>query len=151
MYKRQPVNSPERLENVPSESAAFNVEALSAPRILGNPDAPIKISEHSSFTCGACRAFHDVNYQKIKADFIDTGKAYLVFDDFPRNGVDVVVGAVARCVPDNAYFNFVQLVFNTQDQWSQNRNFADHIKQNAVLAGADAEQVDQCFDSKELR
>ena len=70
-------------------SPHFDLEKAATPRILGNPDAPVKISEHSSFTCGACSAFHKDNFKQIKKDYIDTGKAYLVFDDFPRNAFDI--------------------------------------------------------------
>ncbi len=133
------------------KAVEFNLEKAATPRIVGNPDAPLKISEHSSFTCGGCAAFHANNYKEIKRNYIDTGKAYLVFDDFPRNQVDIIVGAAARCVPEEAYFNFTQLLFETQKQWVGKDNFVDYIKQNAKFAGADASQIDACLNSDELK
>jgi len=129
----------------------LNIESLSKPRILGDETAPLKISEHSSFSCGACGKFHKENFKKIKADYIDTGKAYLVFDDFPRNKLDVTIGAIARCVPDDAYFKFVQLVFATQSDWYGTSDEIETIKKNAVLAGADAAQVEECANDKALK
>ena len=129
----------------------MNIEYLGTPRILGNPDAPIKISEHSSFTCPACAMFHKTNFKDIKKDYIDTGKAYLVFDDFPRNSYDITIGAIARCVPEQAYFNFVQLLFETQKEWLTNKNFLEYVKQNAKLTGASVEKVNACANSKELQ
>ena len=132
-----------------SGDATFDLEKASTPRILGNPNAPVKISEHSSFTCGACSVFHKDNFKQIKRDFIDTDKAYIVFDDFPRNAYDVKVGAVARCVPEEAYFNYVQLLFETQKDWL-NDDYLSYLRQNALLTGASAEQIDNCLNSTEL-
>ncbi len=130
-------------------SNEFDLEKASTPRILGNPDAPIKISEHSSFTCGGCAMFHKGNFKLIKEEYIDTGKAYIVFDDFPRNMFDIKIGAVARCVPEKAYFDFVQLLFETQKTWL-NESYESYLKQNAKLTGASEQQIDACLNNKEL-
>ncbi len=135
-----------------SNDIQLDIEQLGTPRILGNPEAPLKISEHSSFTCGACAAFHKGNFKEIKRDYIDTGKAYIVFDDFPRNRPDVLIGAAARCVPDQNYFNFVQVVFETQKDWSvMGENFLDQIKNTARFAGANNEKLEACINSPELQ
>ncbi|PCJ99694.1 MAG: hypothetical protein COA45_02425 [Zetaproteobacteria bacterium] len=130
-------------------SIEFDLEKASTPRILGDPDAPIKISEHSSFTCGACAMFHKDNFKRIKKEYVDTGKAYIVFDDYPRNMFDVKIGAVARCVPESAYFNFVQLLFETQKTWL-NDDYVTYLTQNAKLTGANHAQIQNCLNSKEL-
>lgn len=137
-------------EAVVETELALDLEKASTPRILGNPDAPIKISEHSSFTCGACAAFHKDNFKQIKKDYVDTGKAYIVFDDFPRNPYDVKIGAIARCVPEKSYFKFIQLLFETQRNWL-NEDFLPHIKQNAKLTGASSGQINSCLGSDELK
>lgn len=124
--------------------------ALTTPRILGNPNAPVKISEHSSFTCGACAAYHRSNFKQLKAEYIDTGKAYLVFDDFPRNPVDIHIGALARCIQGDAYFNFVQLMFETQQQWAKG-DYKAHVKQNAMIAGLSDAQSTACMEDKTVQ
>ncbi len=146
----QTAQAPDGTETITQEvSADFDLEKASTPRILGNSDAPIKISEHSSFTCGGCAMFHKGNFKKIKEEYIDTGKAYIVFDDFPRNKYDIIIGAVARCVPEDAYFNFVQLLFETQENWL-NEEYLTHLKQNAKLTGASDAQINNCLNSTEL-
>ncbi|MGH1403145.1 MAG: thioredoxin domain-containing protein [Alphaproteobacteria bacterium] len=129
--------------------SAFDFEAAATPRILGNPDAPVRISEHSSFTCPGCAGFHEENFKKIKEDYVDTGKAYIVFDDYPRNRYDITVGAIARCVPEESYFNFVQLLFETQDSWL-NTDYIKHVKQNAMLSGASESDIAQCLGNTKL-
>ena len=51
--------------------------------IIGDPDAPITIVEWSDFECPFCARFYNDAYQDIKENWIDTGKAKLVFRDFP--------------------------------------------------------------------
>ncbi len=125
------------------------IVAFSKPRILGNPDAPVKITEHSSFTCNHCAAFHQTNFASLKTDYVDTGKAYIVFDDFPRNQVDIMVGALARCLSGDAYFNFVQLMFKTQADWV-NEQFKTHIKQTAMIAGLSDTRAEECMNNKAI-
>ena len=129
------------------EPFVYSFEKASTPRILGDETAPIKISEHSSFTCPACAKFHDSNFKLIKKDYIDTGKAYLVFDDYPRNKFDIEVGAITRCVSDSAYFKLIDLLFKTQNQWLNN-DYVKHVKQNAMLTGASEEQLNNCFGNE---
>lgn len=120
-------------------------------RILGDPNAPLKISEHSAFTCGHCKSFHETNYIKIKKDYIDTGKAYLVFNDFPISDVGIKVGAVARCLPDQVYFNFVQLMFTTQNQWKSYHKYIPYLKQNTRMLGLSEEKFEECLNSEEIK
>lgn len=131
-------------------NVALDVAAAAKPRILGNPDAPVKISEHSSFTCPHCATFHKENFKKIKADFIDTGIAYLVFDDFPRNKFDLQIGAIARCVPEESYFKFIQLLFETQRDWLDD-DYVSYITQNAKMTGASEKMIAACLESEELQ
>ena len=59
------------------------------------------------------------------------------------------IGAIARCVPDDAYFNFINFLFETQKEWL-NDNYIKHIRQNAQLTGADADLVENCLSNEDL-
>ena len=47
--------------------------------ILGSKDAPVTIIEYASMTCGHCASFHANIFPDIKKNYIETGKAKLVF------------------------------------------------------------------------
>ena len=128
----------------------LDIKALAEPRVLGDSNAPLKISAHNSFTCSACKTFHMESFERIKADYIDTGKAYLVFEDFPRNNPDVTISAIARCVPEKSYFKFIKLIYKTQSQWMKGDYYKSFIKQNAKLTGADSALIENCSKNKEL-
>lgn len=51
--------------------------------VLGKKEAPITIVEFSDFQCPYCRKFWTETYAQLKKEYIDTGKAKLVFRDYP--------------------------------------------------------------------
>lgn len=135
-----------------TNSSTIDVKAALSSRILGNPDAPIKISEHSSFTCGHCQHFHLNTFEKFKEAYIDTGKAYLVFSDFPLNAPALHASMVARCLPHDRYFSFVQTLFKKQDEWASDGNkYMEILKNMAKENGLSNSEFEACIESKDLQ
>jgi protein-disulfide isomerase len=52
-------------------------------KILGSPSAPIRIDVYSDYACPACRNFHDQTLPMIIRDYVQPGKAYIVYREFP--------------------------------------------------------------------
>lgn len=129
----------------------LDIEEILSERGMGNTDASVKIREFSSLTCGHCGSFHKNAFKQIKSDYIDTGKIYLIFDDFPLNLPALDASIIARCLPETRYFDFLQLLFETQDKWAYSPNYKTYLKQNAQLAGMSAERFDACINSEELK
>ncbi|MCB9963848.1 MAG: DsbA family protein [Rhodospirillales bacterium] len=118
-------------------------------RSIGAADAPITMVEFSSLSCGHCGAFHKDVLPKIKESYIDTGKVRLVIIDFPLNLPALQGAMLAHCLPEDQYFNFLQLLFATQDVWL-NGDYLAKLKQNAQLAGLSPDDVQTCLDNKSL-
>ena len=87
-------------------------------RILGNADAPITIFEFASLTCPHCADFDQNTLPKLKTDWIDTGKARLIFRDFPLDQKAVRAAQLARCAPPEQFYAFVDTLFHTQANWA---------------------------------
>jgi protein-disulfide isomerase len=51
--------------------------------VLGKASAPVTIIEFSDMQCPYCRRFFTGAYPEIKKNYIETGKAKLVYRDFP--------------------------------------------------------------------
>lgn len=132
-------------------SADFDLAFAKRERILGDRSAPIKISEHSSFTCGHCGTFHKEIFAQFKAEYIDTGKAYLVFSDFPLNAPALHASKVGRCVSDEGYFGFVDKLFQEQADWAYDAKYLDYLKNTAAEFGVDENLFETCVQSKELQ
>ena len=52
-------------------------------RSMGDPAAPLLFEIYSDFSCPACKRLHDFVLPTIIQDYVRTGKAFLVFREFP--------------------------------------------------------------------
>lgn len=88
---------------------------------LGDADAPITIIEFSDYQCPFCRSFWTDTYPQLKKDYIDTGKARLVFRDYPLSFHPMAIPAAnaAECVKERwnskGYFRFHDKVFSEEN------------------------------------
>ena len=139
------------------EDSAVNYDSASLPdtplgvRTLGNPEAPVKIEEFASLTCGHCAAFHNSTFPQLKTKYIDTGKVFFTFTDFPLNAPALDATMVARCMPPERYFTFLSFLFQTQEQWAFSQDYKNSLRQNAKLAGMSDERFDSCLADTALR
>ena len=120
-------------------------------RGVGNPDAPVQIREYFSLTCNHCAAFRTGTYQELKTKYIDTGKVYFIHEEFPLNGPALYGSKIARCLPEDRYDGFIDILLRNQDQWAFSGDFKESLRQNAKLAGMSDEDFDACFDNEELQ
>lgn len=127
-----------------TEKAAIDVETAFAPRTIGKPDAPIKIIEYASLTCSHCAHFHNDVLPELKSKYIDTGKVFFEFREFPLNDPALRAALAARCLPQDKYEGFVALLFKTQDHWAGGLDYMAALKQNAKLAGMSDATFEAC-------
>ncbi len=117
-------------------------------------DAPLVLIEYASLTCPHCARFHNEVLPRIKAEFIDKGQVKLIYRDFPLDRVALQAAQVARCVPAERYFAFLEVLFRQQEQWTAGRDPAamiDRVKQFAALAGLPRERANACVDDQALQ
>jgi protein-disulfide isomerase len=120
-------------------------------RAIGNPNAPIKVVEYASLTCSHCAHFYNDIMPQLKTKYIDTGKVYFEFRDFPLNDPALKGTLTARCLPEDKYEGFVALLYKTQDQWAGGMDYMQSLKQNAKLAGMSDETFDACQNEPALK
>lgn len=135
----------------PAAGSGFDLNAALTPRGIGNPNAPIKIVEYASLTCNHCAHFHNDVLPELKSKYIDTGKVYLEFQEFPLNAPALDASLLARCLPADRYESFTGLLFKTQEDWVTRPDYISALKQNAKLAGLGEQAADECLKSNELR
>jgi protein-disulfide isomerase len=97
--------------------AAEKIEQL-PDMTLGNKDAPIKIIEYASMTCPHCAHFDAEVLPELEKNYIDTGKVFYTFREFPLDGVALRASMVARCVGKDRFFSFIHGLFHTQYTWA---------------------------------
>ncbi len=121
---------------------------ISSERILGQPKAPIELIEYASLTCPHCAKFHNGPWVKIKKEYVDTGKAKLIYRDFPTDQLALAASMIARCAPKTRYFGIVKIMFETQDNWRNSQNPRQALANIGRIAGMSLETVNQCINSK---
>jgi protein-disulfide isomerase len=126
----------------------IQVQLTPYDRHMGSPKAPILMVEYAAPTCPHCAAFDMQIFPLIKQKYIDTGKVYYVFRVFPLNSVDVAAEAMARCLPAENYFSFIDQLYRNQPKWDPEYGVADvhgGLVQMGGLAGMSAQEVDTCI------
>ena len=138
-------------------TATLSVEEVLAPKPydigMGDPNAPIKMIEYASTGCPHCAAMALQTIPKLKEAYIDTGKVYYVLRDFPLDNVALGASMIARCLPADKFYAFMDVLFANQAMW-HSPTVADPREALIELsrrAGLSREQVDACLkDQKKL-
>lgn len=65
--------------------------------IVGNPDAPIKLIEYASYTCGACANFIETGVEPLKSEYVESGRVSYELRNLVRDPIDLSVAVLARC------------------------------------------------------
>jgi protein-disulfide isomerase len=130
-------------------------EAL-APKVMGNPQAPVTLTEFASLTCPHCANFHQNYLPAIKKDFIDTGKVKLAWAVMPTQptGISLAGAAIARCAGEQNFFAVIDTLFDEQDKLFELASSPAKLLQEFFAIGAKYnlthDQVGTCLDSQEI-
>lgn len=65
--------------------------------VVGNPDAPIKLVEYASHTCGACAQFSQTGAASIENDYVASGRVSYEIRNLIRDPLDLTIALGARC------------------------------------------------------
>jgi len=122
--------------------------AMGSP-ILGNPSAPITIVEFGDYQCEQCYAWFHETKPAIVQDYIDTGKANLVFVDLAFLGRDSPKAAQASyCAEDQEmYWEYHDLLYTSQESVDGGWANSERLKAFAFSLGFDMELFESCLDS----
>ena len=113
--------------------------------VKGDADAKITIIEFSDFQCPFCKRFYTQTLPQIQKEYIDTGKAKLVYRDYPLSFHPEAQKSAeaAECADDQGKFwEFHDMMFDNQGSLS-NANY----KAWAQELSLDTAQFNDCLDS----
>lgn len=103
--------------------------------VMGNPEAPIKLVEYMSLTCGHCRDFGNEAYGELKDEFVASGRVSFEIRNFVRDPIDLSAALLTRCGGEAPYFALTEAALNDQDtilplaqQMSQSGQFEALVK-----------------------
>lgn len=133
-------------------SGRASMTVLPDDRTMGSPNAPIIVLEFAAPSCPVCARFNAESMASLKQQYIDTGKVFYILRVFPINGsVDGAAEGIARCLPKDAYFPFLDQLFRNQKDWDPEYGITDvhgALQAQARIAGMAPDQADTCMQDK---
>ena len=117
--------------------------------VLGDPDAPVTVIEYASMTCPHCASFHSDTLPALKEQYIDTGKVNYILREFPLDNLAAAASLLARCVEEDKYYDFVDVLFEKQSQWANASDPLSELRQLSKLAGFTEARFNSCLRDEE--
>ncbi len=131
-------------------AAPPSAEEALKDRVLGDPKAPIEIIEYSSLTCPHCRHFHIDILPDLKKNYLDTGRAKLVYRDIAFDQLGLMAAIMARCAPPSRYFQFLDVLFQNQEKWTQNADPVRALARIGSLGGLSEADFRACTENRTI-
>ena len=125
------------------------IEALEN-KSIGKEEAPIQMIEFASLTCGHCARFHNEVFPKIKKNYIDNGKIFFTYHDFPLDKFALKASVIARCSGNKKYFSFLKVLYKKQKDWTSSQDPFKSLLKIAKLGGLKNDEIKVCVGNKSI-
>ena len=121
---------------------------------LGSDSAPITIVEFGDYQCEACYAWFHTTRDTLIDNYVETGKAKLIFVDLPFLGRDSPMAAQASyCAEDQGqYWEYHTMLYTFQDGHPDS-GWADRDRLNSFAFSLDMniDEFNDCMDSSKYK
>jgi len=145
LFFKSPEHNESGAPNNKSDIKTAEIKIEDAKWALGDPSASIVIFEFSDFQCPFCKQFFDEAYPMLKENYIKTGKALLVFENFPliqiHSNAEKAAEATYCAGESDKFWQMHDKIFSAQNNLS-----IDNLKNLAKGLNLD-EAFDSCLDS----
>ena len=115
---------------------------------IGDANAPIKIYEYASLTCGHCATFHSEVLPDLKKQYVDTGLVQFYFRPFPLDPYAMTGAMLVQCAIPQARWAFLETLFKRQLQWMRSDDPLNSLRAYAKQAGMSGENFVMCLQSE---
>lgn len=126
---------------------------LPSDYVLGKKTAPIVVVEYASLGCSHCADFSKTVLPDLIKNYVDTGKIRYVLRQFPHNEPAFKGAMLVNCVGEKdheKYFTFAKVLFDAQNKWAFDGNFASGLETIAGVGGVSKEEFKKCMNDTAL-
>jgi protein-disulfide isomerase len=126
------------------------LDTTNASPALGSDSAPVTIIEFGDYQCPFCKKWNQETKPLVEKNYIDSGKAKLIYVDLPIIGPDSIQAhASSYCAAEQGlYWQYHDYLYKNQghenDGWAAKERLKDLA---STLPGLDSEKFNQCLDS----
>ncbi len=117
---------------------------------LGHAGAPVTVIEYGSLGCPICRVFHKSAFPLFKREYIDTGKVFFIYREFPIGKSPAAAAAAARCVPRKDFFRINDKFMNLTGRWNRRDVNTDAIYKVVQDTGLSRAAFDTCLTNQKI-
>ncbi len=126
--------------------------------VLGNPDAPLKLVEYASHTCGACAQFSMTGKPPLKDQYVARGVVSFEQRNLVRDPIDLSIATLVRCgtkenmqpLSDQAWTSLNDIFKNVQDNSAQYEAAGNLPVEQRFIAIAEAAGLIEFFSARGL-
>jgi protein-disulfide isomerase len=110
---------------------------------LGNPKAPVTLTEFADLQCPFCRDYTLKTFPTIVAKYVRTGKVKMVFRNYAFISEDSVTAARAAeaAGKQNKLWNFIDVFYNNQGEERSGYVTEAYLKKIGGSAGVDVDKM----------
>lgn len=134
----------------PVDTARLMAPLALGDKALGDPGAPVTIVEYASLTCSHCGNFYRTTFPILKEKYIDTGKVRFILREYPLDELALVAAMIARCGPDDKYFDTIHTLFNEQQKWAFGAEPGKALLEVVAPHGVTDESIQACLADETL-
>lgn len=129
----------------------LSLDTRNGSPVLGEISSPVTIVEFGDYQCPFCKRWNETTKPAIEKNFIESGKASLIYVDFPIIGPDsIIVHAGSYCAEEQGmYWKYHDFVYANQGHENSGWASSDNLKLLVSdIDGLDTNLFDKCLDSK---
>jgi protein-disulfide isomerase len=89
----------------------------SGSHILGNPEAPVKLTEYVSYTCPHCAHFEQQAADALGVIYVGPGKLQIEVRHLLRDPIDATIAQLTNCGPKEKFYLNHDAFLRTQENW----------------------------------
>ena len=121
---------------------------------MGNPDAPVKLVEYGSMTCGHCAEFAETATETLTNTYVKSGQVSWEFRPYLIFPTDPGITMLLKCQGPVPFFHLADQLYATQGEWAARMQAMSEAERQQLEALAPAQraaayvratQVDQFF------
>jgi protein-disulfide isomerase len=127
------------------------VKDIDPTKTTGSKNAPVTMEIFSDFQCPACKQLFTATTPKVIANYVDTGKIYLVHRDFPlpMHAYSRVAANYSRAAAHIGKNDVVEVaLFQNQEKWEATGDVKSIVA--AVLTPSEMKKVQAIVDANTL-
>lgn len=125
----------------PAQAAALQTH------ILGDPEAPHTIIVYMSMICEHCSSWYQRVLPRLTHDFLDSGKAKLVFRNIPTEPHEYSgpAAGLAICAAEGRFFDVVDALLKGEQAVREGASLNEWQDAGVAASGRTREEVEACL------